>query len=242
MSNKSEKQNIIKCHKIEEQLEQDLGRPALPEEIATEMQMPLEKVIKWQELIIEDENYENPNHELKFKLTIKNNELEKIRLKMGLTQEQVAEKIGRSNSFYSHIESCRIYPDYYWQCEIAKIFNESIYKLFPKWLQAFTNDWKKRDNTRIVPKKQLSISSGNLLLLENGDYEKMIDSTNASYVVNKFMQKLTPKEQQFLNHRYGLIDKEPKTLEEVAQIYGVTRERIRQIEGKLFDKIRHPIT
>jgi RNA polymerase primary sigma factor len=46
------------------------------------------------------------------------------------------------------------------------------------------------------------------------------------------LQRLDQRQARILDLRFGLIDKEPLTLEEVGQMYGVTRERIRQIEAK----------
>ena len=40
--------------------------------------------------------------------------------------------------------------------------------------------------------------------------------------------------------RFGLTDGQPRTLDEIGQVYGVTRERIRQIESKTMSKLRHP--
>ena len=40
--------------------------------------------------------------------------------------------------------------------------------------------------------------------------------------------------------RYGLEDGQPKTLDDIGRVYGVTRERIRQIESKTMSKLRHP--
>ena len=40
--------------------------------------------------------------------------------------------------------------------------------------------------------------------------------------------------------RFGLTDGQPKTLDEIGKVYGVTRERIRQIESKTMSKLRHP--
>ena len=51
---------------------------------------------------------------------------------------------------------------------------------------------------------------------------------------------LTPREQQVIRERYGLIDGKAKTLEEVGKEFSVTRERIRQIEAKALRKLKHP--
>jgi len=54
------------------------------------------------------------------------------------------------------------------------------------------------------------------------------------------MQSLTDRERKILSLRFGLEDGTPKTLEEVGNIFKVTRERIRQIEAKALKKLRHP--
>ncbi len=57
--------------------------------------------------------------------------------------------------------------------------------------------------------------------------------------INSILLDLTPKERKILEMRHGLDDGVMRTLEEVGQEFGVTRERIRQIEAKAHDKIRH---
>ena len=51
---------------------------------------------------------------------------------------------------------------------------------------------------------------------------------------------LTPREQEVIRQRYGLMDGKQKTLEEVGREFSVTRERIRQIEAKALRKLKHP--
>ena len=54
------------------------------------------------------------------------------------------------------------------------------------------------------------------------------------------LETLTEREKKVLRLRFGLNDGRARTLEEVGQFFGVTRERIRQIEAKALRKLRHP--
>lgn len=58
--------------------------------------------------------------------------------------------------------------------------------------------------------------------------------------VRKALGTLTPRERDVLTLRYGLDDGDPRTLAEVGQEFGITRERVRQIEAKAIRKLRHP--
>ena len=54
------------------------------------------------------------------------------------------------------------------------------------------------------------------------------------------LDELTEGEKKVLQLRFGLKDRHPRTLEEVGREFNVTRQRVRQIEGKALRKLRHP--
>jgi len=59
-------------------------------------------------------------------------------------------------------------------------------------------------------------------------------------IINELLETLTERQRKVLELRFGLKDGRERTLEEVGQVFGVTRERIRQIEAKALRKLRHP--
>lgn len=61
-----------------------------------------------------------------------------------------------------------------------------------------------------------------------------------SQQLDKILEDLTDRERKVIRLRYGLDNNQPLTLEEVGKQFGVTRERIRQIEAKAIRKLRHP--
>jgi RNA polymerase sigma factor (sigma-70 family) len=70
-------------------------------------------------------------------------------------------------------------------------------------------------------------------------YEETFNAEKAE-IVKDVVDTLTPREVKVLNLRFGLNDEEELTLEETAKRFGVTRERIRQMEAKALRKMRHP--
>jgi RNA polymerase primary sigma factor len=58
--------------------------------------------------------------------------------------------------------------------------------------------------------------------------------------INEVLRSLAPREREVIELRFGLKDGTPKTLDEVARLYGITRERIRQIEARGLLKLRQP--
>ena len=77
------------------------------------------------------------------------------------------------------------------------------------------------------------------------DEDSPAPSEAASYTLlkeqlNEVLHTLTPREEQVLKLRFGLLDGRTRTLEEVGKEFDITRERIRQIEAKALRKLRHP--
>lgn len=76
--------------------------------------------------------------------------------------------------------------------------------------------------------------------LEAEDYiEATLQSTMQEHVENA-LGTLSYRERYVLELRYGLVDSQERTLEEVGGMLNVTRERVRQIEAKALRKLRHP--
>jgi RNA polymerase primary sigma factor len=59
--------------------------------------------------------------------------------------------------------------------------------------------------------------------------------------IEEVLRSLTAREREVIELRFGLRDGQPRTLDEVARTYGITRERIRQIEARGLVKLRHPV-
>ena len=80
-------------------------------------------------------------------------------------------------------------------------------------------------------------------LIEDTDAIAPSDAVAFSLIQEQFKQvleTLSPREAGVIKMRYGLEDGQPKTLDDIGRVYGVTRERIRQIESKTMSKLRHP--
>jgi RNA polymerase primary sigma factor len=82
-----------------------------------------------------------------------------------------------------------------------------------------------------------------------GDFIEDADAPIAAEVVsyglmqeqlNEVLRTLTDREAAVVKMRFGLVDGQPRTLDEIGREFGLTRERIRQIESKTLSKLRHP--
>lgn len=82
---------------------------------------------------------------------------------------------------------------------------------------------------------------GDLIPVEEEETaESLLANKMLRQEITQLLTTLTPREQEVLRQRIGWDDNNPKTLEEIGSHYGVTRERIRQIESKAIKKLRNP--
>ena len=69
---------------------------------------------------------------------------------------------------------------------------------------------------------------------------EMVAQTMLTEEIGQILDQLTPREARILRLRYGLQDGESRTLKEVGEMFGLSRERIRQLEKEALRKLRHP--
>jgi RNA polymerase primary sigma factor len=82
---------------------------------------------------------------------------------------------------------------------------------------------------------------GELIAAPNGiDAHAAVEAAALARVLGEALAGLTPREQRVLRLRFGIGGADDLTLAEVGKVFGVTRERIRQIEAKALEKLRHP--
>jgi RNA polymerase primary sigma factor len=70
--------------------------------------------------------------------------------------------------------------------------------------------------------------------------DEVVADTTLRALFQDMLQDLPPREVRILKMRYGLVDGETSTLDEIGRKVGVTRERVRQIETKVLNRLRHP--
>ncbi|MBS3887410.1 MAG: sigma-70 family RNA polymerase sigma factor [Dethiobacter sp.] len=102
------------------------------------------------------------------------------------------------------------------------------------------------ENLLVASQETLSLNS----LIENDpdfdivdtkdDIEEIITELSMRDEIQEALSALSDRERHILYLRYGFIDDKEHTLEEISDVYGVTRERVRQIEAKALRKLQHP--
>lgn len=193
---------------------------------------------------LEDDDSEDI--ELLVRISIANNTLRKCREKLGLSQKQVDSKFGWCGQTYSQIERCYRYPTKKEAIQIASLFGKEVDQLFPKYLEVFTEKWKKETKQKTVKMKTERLDGGEALCIEapKTGWEGMEQEAAKQYVQKILSASatgeftLSPREERIIEMRFGLKGGDSHTFQEVGQFFGLSVERVRQIELKALEKIR----
>lgn len=179
------------------------------------------------------------------KVNLFNYELRNQRIKLGYTQAQIAQLVGIHQTIYGAIELLQRPPLSVerWQNvfdNISDVLGCPVEKLFPKeYLNTITN---KHLKTAFYLVKDIDLEllpSGDTTFLSLPNPEETTEIEETKQAVISAIEKLSPKEKKVIELNYG-IGCEKHTLEETAREFGVTRERIRQIEARALSRLRNP--
>jgi len=181
---------------------------------------------------------------VRLKLFTRNTRLVDARKAKGVTQPEMSKAIGMSPQKLSHIENLKFVPSEEDMTKVAAYLGASIDYLFPQVLMRAIEEgvFSRRDAQLAEPEIISLAEAARLQLTYDGETEIIdeIDRHLLSQRINEVLATLDPRERKVLELRFGLKDGQSRILEEVGEEFGLTRERIRQIESKALRKLRHP--
>ena len=171
-------------------------------------------------------------------LRFRNEDLTRKRLIAGFkTQEELAAYLEICTTSVSGWETFKTYPkDERIIKKLEAALNCKIEEIFPPEAIEAINKKLGTPIEKVADIKRLpSYTRGEYLLPSPED---MFERKELEENVENWLESISERERKVLEMRFGLADGIAHTLEEVGQEFGVTRERIRQIEAKALDKIR----
>lgn len=120
--------------------------------------------------------------------------------------------------------------------EIAKYLNEDLEKI-----QTILDISQAVSSLDVAVDEDGETSVGDLVADHNAEsgYGNLVKEAN-SQIVRAVLDTLPTRESEIMKMRFGIDQEKAMTLEEVGKVYGITKERIRQIENKAIRKLRHP--
>lgn len=195
-----------------------------------------------------DYEEETPRNEwdslVSLKLLTRNTHLVEARKAKGITQDEMGRAIRMSKVKLSNIENLRRVPSSAEQAEIAAYLCQSIDFLFPDILmKAIEEGVFARRDAQLTEPQIISLTEAARLQISYDGETAIIEECDRHLLSERISEVLTtldPREEKVLKLRFGLEDGRSRILEEVGKEFGVTRERIRQIESKALRKLRHP--
>lgn len=91
---------------------------------------------------------------------------------------------------------------------------------------------------RLIGNEESPSELGELVLDERPGPQEIVEQTDRIKILQKAISYLKPREQMIIQMRYGLKDGQFRTLDECGDYFGVTRERIRQVEAKAMKRLK----
>lgn len=165
-----------------------------------------------------------------------NSELRQRRQALGLTQKQLADKVGVTSRTITELETFKSYPKPEIADAIARFLGVSPSRLFPAWLKECIGLPTTVVSEHEITEADLPASAIRYL----PSPEDIIDTALKRRVVLDTVATLNPRAARIIRDRFGFDGGGPRTLTEVAELHGTTRERVRQIEAKALVQLRHP--
>lgn len=167
----------------------------------------------------------------------------------GWTQAELAQITGVPSGTISAIETLRMWPSESVQDEIVSALEKSKDYLFPQSLWEAVRSGLFGQRVKVLKDKEVGELTGSLehkfQLAEA--YRQLLPistreepPTDLRTQLLKSIATLKPREREIIIGRFGLGDSPPKSLRDMAKEYGVTPERIRQVEVKALRVLRHP--
>ena len=163
------------------------------------------------------------------------------RKERGWTQKDMSKLTGISSSHFGHIETLRAIPTQQMIEEISAALNLAQDYLFSESLMEAMREGLFDHRVAELEEQQLiRLTEDRRLHINNGEMVDLADRAILKKNLAEVLDTLSPREKRIIELRFGLEDGISRSAEEVGKEFDVTRERIRQIEEKALQKMRHP--
>lgn len=175
---------------------------------------------------------------LGIKTMIYNEEMRSRRKAKGLTQAMLAKVVGLTTSNITDMETFKWYPAYEKLEDVADFLGSTVEVIFPDWIREQKIERSTAERSIYVDQMSLNSHSEAMMIEAPADLTEAANKSVLKDQVSKFLPKyLTPREIKIIDMRFGLQNGVTHTLEQVGQEFGMTRDRIRQIEAKALKKL-----
>lgn len=164
-----------------------------------------------------------------------NKNLKDLMKDKGITNADISKYVEKSLTWVSGVINFKVMPNDEQKMKIAILLGVHDEVIFPEEYNEIYDFLKGSVNNAQVNVTREMIYSNNSILLSDNNME---NTKSNKQTIDLCLSVLSEKEKKILSMRLGLNGYSPEGLVEVGQYFGVTRERIRQIEAKAFEKIR----